>query len=62
MLGSLSALDGAARWLDHSRALGPVADRMMSATEWAHVGTSLTLWMVAPVLVGLWRITRSEVQ
>lgn len=62
MLGSLSALEGAARWLDHSSALGPVTDRMLSATEWAHVGTSLTLWTVVPLLLGLGRITRSEVQ
>jgi hypothetical protein len=40
----------------------PLTDHMMSATEWARMGTSLALWMAVPVLVGLWRITRGQVQ
>ena len=34
---------------------------MMSATEWAHAGTALALWMVVPLAIGYWRITRGEV-
>jgi hypothetical protein len=33
----------------------------MGAAEWAHASTTLAVWMALPVLVGLWRITRSEV-
>ena len=33
----------------------------MSATQWAHPGTSLAIWMVLPLLIGAWRITRREV-
>jgi hypothetical protein len=33
----------------------------MSATQWAHAGTSLTIWMVLPLLIGAWRITRREI-
>jgi ABC-2 type transport system permease protein len=62
ILGSISALTGVARWLDPSRSLSPLTDHLMSATEWARTGTSLALWMLVPVLAGLWRITRSEVQ
>jgi hypothetical protein len=37
-----------------------MADRVMTATEWAHVASALALWMVVPLLVGAWRIVRSE--
>ena len=34
---------------------------VMSATQWAHAGTSLVIWMVLPLLIGAWRITRREI-
>jgi hypothetical protein len=34
---------------------------VMSATQWAQAGTSLAIWMVLPLLIGAWRITRREV-
>jgi uncharacterized membrane protein YqjE len=33
----------------------------MDATQWAHAGTALAIWMLLPLLAGVWRITRSEV-
>jgi hypothetical protein len=33
----------------------------MGAGEWARVGTTLAIWMALPIVVGLWRFTRSEV-
>jgi hypothetical protein len=36
-------------------------EEVMSATQWAHVGTALTLWMLLPLLIGTWRFTRREV-
>jgi hypothetical protein len=55
------ALAGAARWLDGTRTLVPMTDHLMDATEWARAGTTLALWMVVPILVGLWRIAREEI-
>jgi len=60
-LGSIPALEGAARWLDGSRSLTPLAEHLMSGTEWARAGTTLALWMVLPLAIGLWRIVRDEV-
>jgi ABC-2 type transport system permease protein len=60
-VGSLTVFRGAARWLDTTRALGPLTDHRMSALEWAHAGTALALWLVVPLLVGLVRITRADV-
>jgi ABC-2 type transport system permease protein len=60
-VASLSFLADAAPWLDTRLALAPMHEEVMSATQWAHAGTALALWMVLPLLVGLWRITRREV-
>jgi ABC-type transport system involved in multi-copper enzyme maturation permease subunit len=61
-LGSIPALEGTARWLDPSRALGPLTDRAYSGTDWAHVGTTLALWCLLPLLIGLWRMRHHEVR
>jgi ABC-2 type transport system permease protein len=60
-VGSISALEGPAKWLDGTRSLAPMTDHLMDATEWARAGTTLALWMVLPIVIGLWRITRGEV-
>ena len=58
---SLSFFADIAPWLDTARALGPMHEEVMSATQWAHAGTALALWMLLPLLIGTWRITRREV-
>jgi hypothetical protein len=61
-LGSIHALNGAARWLDTTRTLDPLLSESLSATQWARVGTSLALWLVLPIAVGFWRVGRSDVR
>ena len=60
---SIPAFDGAAPWLDGSRSYAQMTntDALMTATEWAHVGTTTLLWVFLPLAIGLWRINRSEV-
>ena len=58
---SLPLFSGVAPWVDYASALGQVTEGVMSATQWAHTGTSLAIWMVLPLLIGAWRITRREV-
>jgi ABC-2 type transport system permease protein len=58
---SLPVFSGVAPWVDYARALGQMTAEVMSATHWAHAGTSLAIWMVLPLLIGAWRITRREV-
>ena len=60
-VGSLAPFRGAATWLDQTRALGPLTEHSLSASEWAHAGAALALWMVVPLAVGLVRIMRSDV-
>ena len=58
---SLPVFSGVAPWVDYARALGGVTEDVMSATQWAHLGTSLVIWMVLPLLIGARRITRREI-
>jgi ABC-2 type transport system permease protein len=60
-VASLSFFADAAPWLDTRLALGPMPQEVMSTTQWAHAGTALALWMLLPLLIGTWRITRREV-
>jgi hypothetical protein len=60
-VASLPVFSGVAPWADTARALGQMTAEVMSAAQWAHVGTSLAIWMVLPLLIGAWRITQSEV-
>ena len=60
IVASLRALEDVGRWLDGSRSLAPLTDHVMSATEWAHAGTTWAIWMVLPLLIGVWRITRRD--
>jgi ABC-2 type transport system permease protein len=61
-LGSLAFLESAARWLDGARSLAPMYEHLMSGTEWARAGTTLAVWMLLPMLLGLWRVTRGEIR
>lgn len=61
-LGWITFLEDAARWLDSSRSLAPMTEELMSATQWARAGTTLALWMLLPLLIGLWRVTRGDVR
>ena len=57
---SLSFLAGAAPWLDTRLALAPLHHEVLSATQWAHAGTALAIWMLLPLLLGIARITKRE--
>jgi ABC-2 type transport system permease protein len=58
---SLPFLADIAPWMSTARALSPMQEEVMSATQWAHVGTALALWMLLPLAIGIWRITRREI-
>ena len=60
-VASLSLFAHAAPWLDTRLALAPLHQEVLSATQWAHAGTALAVWMLLPLLIGIWRITRQEV-
>jgi hypothetical protein len=61
-LGSIAFLADAATWLDSARSLAPMTEELMSTTQWARAGATLALWMLLPLLAGLWRVTRGDVR
>ena len=48
-------------WVDLPYAQTSLFEGMHTGAEWAHVATSLTLWIVLPGIVGFRRVMRSEV-
>jgi ABC-2 type transport system permease protein len=61
-LVTIPSLTSVGRWLDPVRTLGPLTDHVLHGTEWARAGTTELLWLVLPLVVGAWRIARSEVR
>lgn len=61
-VGTISALNGAARWLDPNRTASGLLEHHFSAIQWARLGTSSLLWMALPIAVGAWRILRSDIR
>ena len=62
ILGSLHALEGVARWLDQSRTMEKLVEDTLSGTQWARLGASVALWTLLPLVVGFWRVRRSDVR
>lgn len=59
---TIHALDKPADWLDTSRTFAPLVDGGMTGTAWAHLGTSVALWVGAFLVAGLWRLRRTELK
>jgi ABC-2 type transport system permease protein len=49
-------------WVDLNYAQSALYDGALDATQWAHLGVTLAIWLVAPMAVGLWALMRSEVK
>ena len=39
-----------------------MTEHALSGQEWAQFGTSMALWLVLPLAIGLWRIARGEIR
>ena len=59
---TIHSLDKPADWLDTSRTFAPLIDGGMGGTAWAQLGTSVALWLGAFLVVGLWRLRRTELK
>jgi ABC-type transport system involved in multi-copper enzyme maturation permease subunit len=60
-LASLSFFGNAGDWTDTGRSLAPLSREVVDATQWAQAGTSLAIWLLIPLLIGIWRVTKREV-
>ena len=61
LLASIPTIEGVARWLNAGHSLAPMSEHVLSATEWARAGTTLAVWMLLPLVIGVWRISRNEI-
>lgn len=63
MAGALPWFEGIRPWLDFAAAQEPLLSAgTLTATQWAHLGISTLVWIVAPLVLGLWRIRRAEIK
>lgn len=58
---TIHSLKTLSHWLAIGPTLGPLANHSFSATEWAHAGTTLALWLVVPLSIGAWRFARRDI-
>ncbi len=58
----ISALEGAADWLDLSLVTEPLLAGTMQGSDWAHLATSALLWVGVPLAAGSWRVLTREVK
>ncbi|HET7305812.1 MAG TPA: ABC transporter permease [Segeticoccus sp.] len=60
--GMVSWLHDAAQWLDLNVTTAPLVEGSMDARAWEHLATSVGLWVVLPLVVGVWRLLHREVK
>jgi hypothetical protein len=49
-------------WVDVSYAQGALFNGAPTGEEWAHIGVTGMIWLVIPLVVGIWYVMRSEVK
>ena len=52
----------AQRWVDFQSNQGMLYDGDFTATNWAQLAVTGTVWLLLPLAFGLWRVLRSEVK
>jgi len=62
ILGSFSWAEQVAHWADTNRTLEPLYDGTMHGEDWTKLLVSLLIWIALPMIVGIWRMTHSEVK
>jgi ABC-2 type transport system permease protein len=60
LASNIHALDGVARWLEASQTLAPLTQQSMSVTQWAHALATFAVWIGIPLVIGIWRIGRGD--
>ena len=63
MAGALPWFERIRPWLDFATAQEPLLSAgALTASQWAHLGVSTLVWIVAPLMLGLWRIRSAEIK
>ncbi len=62
MVSLVSWMREPAKWLDIGQTTEPLLEGSMSAQQWGQLGTSALVWVALPLLVGTWRVLRTELK
>lgn len=49
-------------WADLNRVVEPLFSGQMASSDWAHLGTGISVWVVLPLAIGIWRVMTREVK
>jgi ABC-2 type transport system permease protein len=49
-------------WVDFNVAQGQLFNGDMSGEQWAQLGVTSVIWLIVPLIVGVWLVLRSEVK
>jgi len=49
-------------WIDFGAAQAPLFEGAPTGEQWAQIGVSGTIWLVIPMVFGIWAVLRSEVK
>ncbi len=49
-------------WIDFNNAQNPIIEADVTGKEWAQLLTSGLIWLVLPLLIGVWRVLRAGVK
>lgn len=60
--GLVSWMDTLATWADLGTTTGPLIDGTMQGSDWLHLLTSATIWVLLPLGVGVWGLVHREVK
>lgn len=61
-LGEISWLRTAGEWVDTNRTLTPLMEGRIHGDQWAQLVTSILVWVILPMILGMIRLRRSEVK
>ena len=62
LASSIHALATLDRWLDIGTTMGNLPEHAVSATGWAHIATTLALWMLLPLAIGWYRFRTKDIE
>ncbi|MBS1860225.1 MAG: ABC transporter permease [Actinobacteria bacterium] len=60
-LAAIHSIRGTIESIDPTTALESLTGSVFGAEEWGQAALTLALWMVLPLAIGLWRITRRDI-
>jgi ABC-2 type transport system permease protein len=62
VLFATSSLKHAGSWVDLNKAAGNLYDQKITGTGWLQLLVAASLWILMPLAIGMWRVSRTEIK